>query len=360
MFDYEKIRKLVHEYYVRNGVVIRFDGNLELTDQETILQAKIALFLMNEARQDFRNEIDEKEVRDNNFDGYLDKLIKKYAINDDKNNYPQNIAIWRAVNSGGHFEIDDYSGDLSFLKTEFGEAILRYTARKRGFDMDDVVIEAVPNEKGTGGSRIIIDYKEVPIIKERKQKYVAPPKKEKSKAEEPKEAPKAQTSVPPTSMPKKPTEITYAELKLNEKAEEAKKAGNSEMLAHWNFMLDELYRGALDTTDLDEILKDPVEEVETEKGLILDEDAKMIEYIQGELALARASSDTEMIKKWERELYLYTPEGKKELDYLKQQIDLAKEANDGYSLEKWTAELTYLRTGKYPESEPVMGPTNKM
>lgn len=261
MFNYEKIREMVHEYYVRNGVVVRFDGNFELTDQATILEAKIALFLMNEARQDFRNEVDEKEVRDNNFDGYLNKLVKKYAINDDQNNYPQNIAIWKAINSGGHFEIDDYTGDLSFLKTEFGEAILRYMARKRDFDMDDFVIETVPNEKGAGGSRIIIDYKIVPVIKERKQKYVAPPKKDKGKVEEPKVAPKAQYSETQTSMPKKPIELTYAELKLNEKVQEAKKAGDSQRLAHWNFMLDELYRGNLDTTDLDSILKDPVEEV---------------------------------------------------------------------------------------------------
>lgn len=86
----------------------------------------------------------------------------------------------------------------------------------------------------------------------------------------------------------------------------------------------------------------------------------MIEYIQGELDLARASNDVEMIKKWERELYLYSTEGKKELDYLKQQIDLAKEAADEYSLKKWTAELIYLRTGKYPESEAELGTVNKM
>ncbi len=380
MFDYEKIRKLVHEYYVRNGVVIKFDGNYDLTDQETILQAKIAVFLMNEARQDFRDEVDEKEVRDNNFDGYLNKLVKKYAINDDKNNYPQNIAIWNVVNSDGHFEVDDYSGDLSFLKTEFGEAIIRHVARKRGFDMDDIVIETIPNEKETGGNKIVIDFKKVPIIKERKQKYVAPPRKEKSKVEEPQEPIKKQTTIPTgpteTIMPKKPVELTYAELKLNEKVKEAKKAGDSRRLAHWNFMLDELYRGSLDTNDLDSILKDPEDEVVTETevkapeteqpkstaetDIILDEDAKMIEYIEGELVLARASNDEEMIKKWERELYLYSTEGKRELDYLKQQIRLAEEADDKYALDKWTAELAYLRTGKYPDAEPNMGTANKM
>lgn len=167
--DYKKIRDYISKYYVREGEVYTLKPKELVEDENIRIEAMISQYLYEEARRHFK----ENKATEVKFDEILERLITVYGIDGSKMETPENKLVWSIINSDGHVEeefIDESTTGnkyqiLTGPNKNLGLAVLRYLARKEGFDIQNLDISVdSSNFKEKGTSKITIDFTKGPVL----------------------------------------------------------------------------------------------------------------------------------------------------------------------------------------------------
>lgn len=148
ILNVSEVQNYIDNYYIKSGKVYSRD-NIEQTEENIILKAKASRLIFNEAKTKYHNDLKQFGKASKTREQYILTEIKKYGLNGEVNDWPQNKTIQNILNSNGTYE-ENYLGDtlnterygmLYGEKQDYGLAILKLKARAIGKDIDFIDIE---------------------------------------------------------------------------------------------------------------------------------------------------------------------------------------------------------------------------
>lgn len=168
-----EVQKYINNYYIKSGEVYSRDNVLQI-DEDTILKAKASRLIFNEAKTNYQKDLQQHGKTWKTRDQYILTEIKKYGLNGEINDWPQNKTIQNILNSNGDYE-ENYLGDtlnserygmLYGNKKDYGIAILKLHAKARGKNIElmDIEIDTTEFIKN-GNSKVSILTKITPYKK---------------------------------------------------------------------------------------------------------------------------------------------------------------------------------------------------
>lgn len=413
--DSKKIRSYIHDYYVRGGEVYSFTPHEIVEDEQTRIEVMLSVFLYEEAR---------KRHKENNtdvvaLDEILDRLLVLYGINGAKNELPENKLVWNIITSEGHIEeefVDESAtGNKYQLLTgpnkALGLAVLRYIARKEGFDIENLEITVdASNFQEKGTSKITIDFTKGPILEKRPRpatnfKSTAGKETETVAAQEQLRlaqesgneklikywedvlAGKKPKPYKPETTKKKSGVLEHLEetrakvasfwqnmmAKRNESPSGQAQVANNQDISYIDSQIEEARKNN-DTisekywTDMKNIVlgtagpapaPQPAPSASAESTPTDQIADPNLVYAQSQLEEARKYNDEEGIRYWENMIRLSDPKIQKDLAYAKEQLEEAIAAQDDVMTEFWQNTVNTILTGQQPalqENDQKNGP----
>ncbi len=188
MFTTNEIKNYLEKYIISEGNVYLKENNKQIIDEKTILKAKSARLIYNEARAKYQSDIKQFGKPSGNFQKYIIKTMELLSVNGEINTYGTNKLINALLGSNGHYE-EYMSGSnldeskfsiLSGIKQEYGLAYLKLKFMEKGINIDNLTIKQDLTElQHNGISKVIIDFQ----IKKYEKKETVTPKHQKTQVQ---------------------------------------------------------------------------------------------------------------------------------------------------------------------------------
>ena len=106
MLQVEDIKNYCTNYKIENGNVIDKNTNNVVQDENIILRVKASILIFNDAKEAFDNKM---RGETKTFSDFVELYIKRFGVNGDINDFPENKTIRNVINNNGYFLDEVYA-----------------------------------------------------------------------------------------------------------------------------------------------------------------------------------------------------------------------------------------------------------
>ena len=166
MLQVDDIKNYCTNYKIENGNVIDKKTNTIVLDENIILNVKASILIFNDAKEAFNNQI---RGETKTFSDFVELYIKRFGINGDINDFPENKTIRNIINNNGYFLDEYYAGNtltdsrryniLVEPRKDYTMALINLIAHKEGKHIDNLNVEIDLSEYNKlGNSNVEVKY----------------------------------------------------------------------------------------------------------------------------------------------------------------------------------------------------------